>query len=171
MKHQLLSSSLPFLHFAVDGEFPESFSTVPSGQYFASIMIIVGMSVIATVVVLQYHHHDPNGGTMPKWVSCVSLKLSSSPPSLCPTWRPPRLLGFPSVSLFHSPPVSHRRCVSLSQPLQQTSTTALVQSAVDAVGRLPLRLAPLSRLLLRTKNVSSSRSCIPLKDTARIARH
>lgn len=90
--------------FLVDGEFPESFSTVPSGQYFASIMIIVGMSVIATVVVLQYHHHDPNGGTMPKWVSCVSLKLSSSPPSLCPTWRPPRLLGFPSVS------VSHRRC-------------------------------------------------------------
>lgn len=32
-------------------------------------MIIVGMSVVATVVVLQYHHHDPNGGNMPKWVS------------------------------------------------------------------------------------------------------
>lgn len=31
-------------------------------------MIIVGMSVVATVVVLQYHHHDPNGGNMPKWV-------------------------------------------------------------------------------------------------------
>lgn len=41
------------------------------GQYFASIMIIVGMSVIATVVVLQYHHHDPNGGNMPKWVSVI----------------------------------------------------------------------------------------------------
>lgn len=47
-----------------------------AGQYFASIMIIVGMSVIATVVVLQYHHHDPNGGTMPKWVS-----LGADPPS------------------------------------------------------------------------------------------
>lgn len=42
------------------------------GQYFASIMIIVGMSVIATVVVLQYHHHDPNGGNMPKWVRLIS---------------------------------------------------------------------------------------------------
>ena len=38
-------------------------------QYFATTMVIVGVSVIATVVVLQYHHHDPNGGKMPKWVS------------------------------------------------------------------------------------------------------
>lgn len=45
-----------------------------SGQYFASIMIIVGMSVIATVVVLQYHHHDPNGGNMPKWVRLFTHK-------------------------------------------------------------------------------------------------
>ncbi|KAL2079944.1 hypothetical protein ACEWY4_023737 [Coilia grayii] len=44
------------------------------GQYFASIMIIVGMSVIATVVVLQYHHHDPSGGSMPKWVQLVLLQ-------------------------------------------------------------------------------------------------
>lgn len=48
------------------------------GQYFASIMIIVGMSVIATVIVLQYHHHDPNGGNMPKWVNLSHLS---------PTWR------------------------------------------------------------------------------------
>ncbi|KAI4886854.1 hypothetical protein NFI96_021435, partial [Prochilodus magdalenae] len=47
---------------------------VKFGQYFASIMIIVGMSVIATVVVLQYHHHDPNGGNMPKWVQLVLLQ-------------------------------------------------------------------------------------------------
>lgn len=46
-----------------------------AGQYFASIMIIVGMSVVATVVVLQYHHHDPNGGNMPKWVSLSLLHL------------------------------------------------------------------------------------------------
>lgn len=32
-------------------------------------MIIVGLSIIATVFVLQYHHHDPNGSKMPKWVS------------------------------------------------------------------------------------------------------
>ncbi|RVE67217.1 hypothetical protein OJAV_G00115190 [Oryzias javanicus] len=37
-------------------------------------MIIVGMSVIATTVVLQYHHHDPNGGNMPKWVQLVLLQ-------------------------------------------------------------------------------------------------
>lgn len=41
-------------------------------------MVIVGMSVIATVVVLQYHHHDPNGGNMPKWVS-LSPNSSSQP--------------------------------------------------------------------------------------------
>lgn len=57
------------------------FSPLP-GQYFASIMIIVGMSVIATVVVLQYHHHDPNGGNMPKWVRLLPhshTALLSSP--------------------------------------------------------------------------------------------
>uniref|UniRef100_A0A3B5MSJ1 Uncharacterized protein n=1 Tax=Xiphophorus couchianus TaxID=32473 RepID=A0A3B5MSJ1_9TELE len=61
---------------------PATSDSVPLiGQYFASIMIIVGMSVIATVVVLQYHHHDPNGGHMPKWVrhftTCISVFLFS----------------------------------------------------------------------------------------------
>ncbi|XP_077446502.1 neuronal acetylcholine receptor subunit alpha-7-like [Stigmatopora argus] len=54
---------------------PATSDSVPLiGQYFASIMVIVGMSVIATVVVLQYHHHDPNGGNMPKWVKLVLLQ-------------------------------------------------------------------------------------------------
>lgn len=35
-------------------------------------MVIVGLSVIATVLVLQYHHHDPDGGHMPQWVSAVT---------------------------------------------------------------------------------------------------
>lgn len=39
-----------------------------AAQYFASTMIIVGLSVVVTVIVLQYHHHDPDGGKMPKWV-------------------------------------------------------------------------------------------------------
>lgn len=49
-------------------------NVVPSStaQYFATTMVIVGLSVIATVLVLQYHHHDPDGGKMPKWVSVVS---------------------------------------------------------------------------------------------------
>lgn len=40
-----------------------------SGQYFASTMVIVGMSVVATVIVLQFHHHNPDSGHMPHWVS------------------------------------------------------------------------------------------------------
>lgn len=48
-------------------------------QYFATTMVIVGLSVIATVLVLQYHHHDPDGGHMPRWVStsscCFLLRL------------------------------------------------------------------------------------------------
>ncbi|KAJ8287917.1 hypothetical protein COCON_G00005760 [Conger conger] len=53
---------------------PATSDSIPLiGQYFASTMIIVGMSVVATVVVLQYHHHDPNGGNMPKWVQLVLL--------------------------------------------------------------------------------------------------
>ncbi|KAG5842863.1 hypothetical protein ANANG_G00182260 [Anguilla anguilla] len=54
---------------------PATSDSIPLiGQYFASIMIIVGMSVIATVIVLQYHHHDPNGGNMPKWVQLILLQ-------------------------------------------------------------------------------------------------
>ncbi|KAI1885924.1 hypothetical protein AGOR_G00208760 [Albula goreensis] len=53
---------------------PATSDSIPLiGQYFASTMVIVGMSVVATVVVLQYHHHDPNGGNMPKWVQLVLL--------------------------------------------------------------------------------------------------
>ncbi|KAJ8383790.1 hypothetical protein AAFF_G00214770 [Aldrovandia affinis] len=53
---------------------PATSDSIPLiGQYFASTMIIVGMSVVATVVVLQHHHHDPNGGNMPKWVQLVLL--------------------------------------------------------------------------------------------------
>lgn len=47
-------------------------------QYFVTTMIIVGLSVIATVIVLQYHHHDPYGDKMPKWVGIIS----SSPLSM-----------------------------------------------------------------------------------------
>ncbi|KAE8288832.1 Neuronal acetylcholine receptor subunit alpha-7 Precursor [Larimichthys crocea] len=40
---------------------PATSDSVPLiGQYFASTMVIVGMSVVATVIVLQFHHHNPN---------------------------------------------------------------------------------------------------------------
>lgn len=41
-------------------------------------MMIVGMSVVVTVIVLQFHHHDPHGGKMPKWVSEQVCQLISN---------------------------------------------------------------------------------------------
>ncbi|XP_038606144.1 neuronal acetylcholine receptor subunit alpha-7 isoform X2 [Tachyglossus aculeatus] len=53
---------------------PATSDSVPLiAQYFASTMIIVGLSVVVTVIVLQYHHHDPNGGRMPKWTRIILL--------------------------------------------------------------------------------------------------
>ncbi|XP_068444347.1 neuronal acetylcholine receptor subunit alpha-7-like [Clinocottus analis] len=53
---------------------PATSDSVPLiAQYFASTMMIVGMSVVVTVIVLQFHHHDPHGGKMPKWVRVVLL--------------------------------------------------------------------------------------------------
>ncbi|XP_067365408.1 CHRNA7-FAM7A fusion protein-like isoform X2 [Channa argus] len=54
---------------------PATSDSVPLiGQYFASTMVIVGMSVVATVIVLQFHHHSPNNGHMPSWVNLVLLQ-------------------------------------------------------------------------------------------------
>ncbi|XP_023652717.1 neuronal acetylcholine receptor subunit alpha-7-like isoform X1 [Paramormyrops kingsleyae] len=53
---------------------PATSDSVPLiAQYFATTMVIVGLSVIATVLVLQYHYHDPDGGKMPKWTRVVLL--------------------------------------------------------------------------------------------------
>ncbi|KAM8763046.1 neuronal acetylcholine receptor subunit alpha-7a isoform 1-T1 [Acanthopagrus schlegelii] len=53
---------------------PATSDSVPLiAQYFATTMVIVGLSVIATVLVLQYHHHDPEGGKMPKWTRVILL--------------------------------------------------------------------------------------------------
>ncbi|XP_030630769.1 neuronal acetylcholine receptor subunit alpha-7 [Chanos chanos] len=53
---------------------PATSDSVPLiAQYFATTMVIVGLSVIATVLVLQYHHHDPDGSKMPKWTRVVLL--------------------------------------------------------------------------------------------------
>ncbi|XP_063342475.1 neuronal acetylcholine receptor subunit alpha-7-like isoform X2 [Pelmatolapia mariae] len=54
---------------------PATSDSVPLiGQYFASTMVIVGMSVVATVIVLQFHHHNPDSGHMPRWVNLVLLQ-------------------------------------------------------------------------------------------------
>uniref|UniRef100_A0AAY4AJS3 Neuronal acetylcholine receptor subunit alpha-7 n=1 Tax=Denticeps clupeoides TaxID=299321 RepID=A0AAY4AJS3_9TELE len=53
---------------------PATSDSVPLiAQYFASTMVIVGLSVVVTVLVLQFHHHDPQGGKIPKWVRVVLL--------------------------------------------------------------------------------------------------
>ncbi|XP_048852519.1 neuronal acetylcholine receptor subunit alpha-7 isoform X1 [Brienomyrus brachyistius] len=53
---------------------PATSDSVPLiAQYFASTMMIVGLSVMVTVLVLQFHHHDPHGGKMPRWVRVVLL--------------------------------------------------------------------------------------------------
>uniref|UniRef100_A0A8C6ZGT0 Neuronal acetylcholine receptor subunit alpha-7 n=1 Tax=Nothoprocta perdicaria TaxID=30464 RepID=A0A8C6ZGT0_NOTPE len=53
---------------------PATSDSVPLiAQYFASIMVIVGLSVVVTVLVLQFHHHDPQAGKMPRWVRVVLL--------------------------------------------------------------------------------------------------
>lgn len=38
--------------------------------------MIVGLSVVVTVLVLQFHHHDPHGGKMPKWVCAIIFKCT-----------------------------------------------------------------------------------------------
>ncbi|XP_041954723.1 neuronal acetylcholine receptor subunit alpha-7 [Alosa sapidissima] len=53
---------------------PATSDSVPLiAQYFSSTMMIVGLSVVVTVLVLQFHHHDPQAGKMPKWVRVVLL--------------------------------------------------------------------------------------------------
>ncbi|XP_075874773.1 neuronal acetylcholine receptor subunit alpha-7-like isoform X2 [Nelusetta ayraudi] len=53
---------------------PATSESVPLiSQYFATIMVIVGLSVMATVIVLQFHHHDPSGEKMPKWIRVFLL--------------------------------------------------------------------------------------------------
>ncbi|KAM9816934.1 neuronal acetylcholine receptor subunit alpha-7-like [Neosynchiropus ocellatus] len=43
-------------------------------QYFITTMVIVGLSIIATVMVSRFHHHDPRGQKMPKWAREFLLK-------------------------------------------------------------------------------------------------
>ncbi|XP_043915084.1 neuronal acetylcholine receptor subunit alpha-7-like [Protopterus annectens] len=53
---------------------PATSDSVPLiAQYFAITMVIVGLSVVVTVLVLQFHHHDPLGGKMPRWVRVILL--------------------------------------------------------------------------------------------------
>ncbi|XP_029437426.1 neuronal acetylcholine receptor subunit alpha-7-like isoform X2 [Rhinatrema bivittatum] len=105
----VLLSTMSLLVFLLPADSGEKISL---GQYFASTMIIVGLSVVATVFVLQYHHHDPSGGKMPRWVRVLVLKwcawfLRLKKPGGEPEVRPqcaPSLLSCSSGSEPASPP-------------------------------------------------------------------
>ncbi|XP_063764628.1 neuronal acetylcholine receptor subunit alpha-7 [Eleginops maclovinus] len=57
---------------------PATSDSVPLiAQYFATTMVIVGLSVISTVLVLQVHHHHPDGGHMPQWTRVLLLNWCS----------------------------------------------------------------------------------------------
>uniref|UniRef100_A0A493SVX9 Cholinergic receptor nicotinic alpha 7 subunit n=1 Tax=Anas platyrhynchos platyrhynchos TaxID=8840 RepID=A0A493SVX9_ANAPP len=84
---------------------PATSDSVPLiAQYFASIMVIVGLSVVVTVLVLQFHHHDPQAGKMPRWVS-TSVQLACGPSFLCS-----RRLCFPT-EVWHLSQMPFRRNV------------------------------------------------------------
>uniref|UniRef100_A0A667Z9P3 Neuronal acetylcholine receptor subunit alpha-7 n=1 Tax=Myripristis murdjan TaxID=586833 RepID=A0A667Z9P3_9TELE len=95
---------------------PATSDSVPLiGQYFASTMVIVGMSVVATVIVLQFHHHNPNSGHIPQWVNLVLLQWV---PWFLRMKRPGE--GENAI-LPHSQADSQSR--SLSSPTTTTTTT------------------------------------------------
>ncbi|XP_029306629.1 neuronal acetylcholine receptor subunit alpha-7-like isoform X2 [Cottoperca gobio] len=92
---------------------PATSDSVPLiGQYFASTMVIVGMSVVATVIVLQFHHHSPNSGNMPRWVHLVLLQ-----------WVP-WFLRMKRPGEGVEPPLSNCHVDSQSKTLSSPTTTA-----------------------------------------------
>ncbi|KAK2844616.1 hypothetical protein Q5P01_011275 [Channa striata] len=98
---------------------PATSDSVPLiGQYFASTMVIVGMSVVATVIVLQFHHHSPNNGHMPRWVHLVLLQwvpwfLRMKPPG-----------EGPDAALSNSQADCQSK--TLSSPTTTTTTTTIL---------------------------------------------
>ncbi|AWO96563.1 putative neuronal acetylcholine receptor subunit alpha-7-like [Scophthalmus maximus] len=98
---------------------PATSDSVPLiGQYFASTMVIVGMSVVATVIVLQFHHHNPNSGHMPRWVHLVLLQWV---PWFLRMKRPGEGVG-PTLSDSQADSQSK----TLSSPTTTTTTTTTI---------------------------------------------
>ncbi|KAM7383436.1 hypothetical protein PAMP_003087 [Pampus punctatissimus] len=110
----VLLSSMTLVVFLLPANSGEKISL---GQYFASTMVIVGMSVVATVIVLQFHHHNPDNGHMPRWVHLVLLQ-----------WVPWFLrMKCPGEGVDPTVPHSQADCQSktLSSPTTTTTTTTI----------------------------------------------
>ncbi|XP_076010905.1 neuronal acetylcholine receptor subunit alpha-7-like [Genypterus blacodes] len=102
---------------------PATSDSVPLiGQYFASTMVIVGMSVVATVIVLQCHHHNPNNGHMPHLVHLVLLQ-----------WVP-WFLRMKRPGEGMEPGLSHSQVDSQSKTLSSPTTTTTTTTTIPTPG-------------------------------------
>ncbi|XP_023187276.1 neuronal acetylcholine receptor subunit alpha-7-like isoform X1 [Xiphophorus maculatus] len=117
---------------------PATSDSVPLiGQYFASTMVIVGMSVVATVIVLQFHHHSLNSGQMPRWVHLVLLQ-----------WVP-WFLRMKRPGEGAEPTLSSSQADSHSKTLSSptTTTTTTIPIPIPASSILPQSLGALQASL------------------------
>jgi len=64
----ILLSLTVFLTVVAESVPPTSISVPIIGIYFASIMILCTISVITTVLVLNFHHRNPDTHEMPMWI-------------------------------------------------------------------------------------------------------
>ncbi|KAM3873072.1 neuronal acetylcholine receptor subunit alpha-7-like [Diretmus argenteus] len=133
---------------------PATSDSVPLiGQYFASTMVIVGMSVVATVIVLQFHHHTPDTGQMPYWVRLVLLQ-----------WVPWFLrMKRPGEGTGSTLPHSQADCQSktLSSPTTTTTTATTPTPAPSILTSLQTSLAQCNHTLPQpTPNCPNSQSVI-----------
>uniref|UniRef100_A0A3P8UTD8 Neuronal acetylcholine receptor subunit alpha-7-like n=1 Tax=Cynoglossus semilaevis TaxID=244447 RepID=A0A3P8UTD8_CYNSE len=101
---------------------PATSDSVPLiGQYFASTMVIVGMSVVATVIVLQFHHHKVNSGPMPRWVHLVLLQ-----------WVP-WFLRMKHPGEAGDPHLSNNQTDSHTKPLSSPATTTTTTTTTNTI--------------------------------------
>nr|XP_057940827.1 neuronal acetylcholine receptor subunit alpha-7-like isoform X2 [Doryrhamphus excisus] len=125
---------------------PATSDSIPLiGQYFASTMVIVGMSVVATVIVLQFHHHNPNNGQIPHWVNLVLLQ-----------WVP-WFLRMKRPGEGGDEPLHHSQADTQSKTLSSPASAASAASAVPT----PLSLASL-RASLAQLHPSPPQGCVLL---------
>ena len=52
-------------------------SAVPAGVYFAAVMFMCTISVMMTVLVLNFHHRKPDMYKMPPWVSLLHASATT----------------------------------------------------------------------------------------------
>ncbi|XP_060937511.1 neuronal acetylcholine receptor subunit alpha-7-like [Limanda limanda] len=117
---------------------PATSDSVPLiGQYFASTMVIVGMSVVATVMVLSFHHHSPNSGQMPRWVHLVLLQ-----------WVPWFLrMKRPGEGADPTPPNCQADRQTMSSPTTTATTTPVPSMLPQTLNSLQASLAQLTHPL------------------------